>query len=170
MLIRRVRTLLNSYNRYKTINNKDEANGIIQDLKRLFGLTQEIEEWAKCSQLVEVRSVYDYGWGLRTQIWNKFRQVPDYLQMQSNWKEFFFMHPSCNKIYLDGYRIFLNNMKEFLEEMEQQGCPVEEISAFREAIATGWKKLPLQVIIKDKGIRLGKRAGQLCFRKFLSKK
>lgn len=170
MLINRVRTLLNSFNRYKTINNKEEANSIIQDLKRLFSLTPEIEVWAKRSQLVEVRSVYDYGWGLRTQIWNKFRQVPDYLQMQSNWKEFFFMHPSCNKIYLDGYRIFLNNMKEFLDEMEQQGCPVEEIFAFRDAVNAGWKDVPWLVLLKEKGRRLKRRVRQLCFQGSSSKK
>ena len=163
MLINRVRTLLNSFNRYKTINNKEEANGIIQDLKRLFGLTQDIEEWAKRSQLVEVRSVYDYGWGLRTQIWNKFRQVPDFLQMQSNWKEFFFMHPSCNKIYLDGYRTFLKNMKGFLDEMEREKYPVEEITAFREAVRGGWKGPPLQVLVKYKGIRLKRMVSHFRF-------
>lgn len=170
MLIRRVRTLLNSYNRYKTHNNEDEANGIIQNLKRLFSLTQEIEEWAKRSQLVEVRSVYDYGWGLRTQIWNKFRQVPDYLQMQSNWKEFFAIHPNVDNVYLNGYRFFLNDMKGFLDEMEQQGCPIEEISAFREAVNAGWKDVPWLVLIKEKGRRLKRRVRQICLQGSLSKK
>ena len=154
MLIHRVRTLLNSYNRYKTINNKDEANGIIQDLKRLFSLTQEIEEWAKRSQLVEVRSVFDYGWGLRARLWGDFRQMPDYLQMQSNWKEFFAIYPNVDNVYLNGYRFFLNDMKGFLDEMEQQGCPVEEISAFREAVNAGWKDVPWLVLFKEKGRRL----------------
>lgn len=154
MLVRRVGTLLNSYNRYKTINNKEEANGIIQNLKRLLGLTQEIEEWAKRSQLVEVCSVYDYGWGLKTRFGNKFRQAPDYLQMQSNWKEFFAKHPDCKTIYLYGYRSFLNDMKGFLDEMERKKIPVEEISAFRKAVRSGWKGLPLLVLLKGKGIRL----------------
>ncbi len=170
MLINRVRTLLNSFNRYKTINNKEEANSIIQDLKRLFSLTPEIEVWAKRSQLVEVRSVYDYGWGLRTQIWNKFRQVPDYLQMQSSWKSFFAKHPDCKTIYLYGYRSFLNDMKGFLDEMEQQGCPVEEISAFRDAVNAGWKDVPWLVLLKEKGRRLKRRVRQLCFQGSFSKK
>lgn len=150
MLIHCVRTHLNLFNRYKTNNNEDEANSIIQNLKRLFGLTPEIEVWAKRSQALEVRSVYDYGLGLRTQIWKKFRQIPDYLQMQSNWKEFFAKHPDCKTMYLYGYQYFLDDMKIFLNEMEREKYPVEEISAFRKAVRGGWKGIPLQVLIKYK--------------------
>lgn len=161
MLIHRVRTLLNSYNRYKTHNNEDEANSIIQDLKRLFGLTPEIEAWAKRSREVEVRSVFDYGWGLRARLGGEFRQTPDYLQMQSNWKEFFAKHPDCKTIYLYGYRSFLNDMKGFLDEMGQQGYPVEEVATFREAIHAGWKGVPLLVLLKEKGRRLNCKVDSL---------
>ena len=103
---------------------------------------------------MEVRSVFDYGLGLRVRLWGEFRQTPDYLQMQSNWKEFFAMHPDCKTMYLYGYRAFLNDMTGFLNEMEQQKYPVEEMAAFREAICTGWNGLPLLVLLREKGIRL----------------
>jgi hypothetical protein len=153
-LINCVKHHLNSFNRYKTNNNEDEANKMIQYLKQLFCLTPEIEAWAKRSQEVEVRSVFDYGLGLRVRLWGEFRQTPDYLQMQSNWKEFFAMHPDCKTMYLYGYRAFLNDMTGFLNEMEQQKYPVEEMAAFREAICTGWNGLPLLVLLREKGIRL----------------
>ena len=153
-LINCVKHHLNLFNRYKTNNNEDEANKIIQYLKQLLCLTPEIEAWAKRSQEVEVRSVYDYGLGLRARLWGDFHQTPDYLQMQSNWKEFFAKHPDCKTMYLYGYRSFLNDMKGFLDEMETQGYPVEKIAAFREAVSRGWKGLPLLVLLKEKGIRL----------------
>lgn len=165
MRINCVKTHLNLFNRYKTNNNEDEANGIIQNLMRLFGLTKEFQAWAESSQLVEVRSVYDYGLGLRTRLWKEFRQVPDYLQMQSSWKAFFSMYPNCNKLFLDGYRAFLGDMADFLNEMERGKHPVDEISAFREAIGAGWKNIPLQILVKEKGIHLRRT-----IRRVLSKK
>lgn len=139
-LVNCVKTHLNLFNRYKRNNNEDDANNIIQTLKRLFGLTKEIQAWAQRSPLVEVRSVYDYGLGLRTRLGKKFRQAPDYLQMQSSWKAFFGAHPGCGKLYRDGYRSFLKDMQGFLGEMERDNYPVEEISAFREAIHAGRKE------------------------------
>jgi len=153
-LVNCVKNHLNLFNRYKTNNNEEEANKVIQYLKQLFSLTPEIEAWAKRSQEVEVRSLYDYGLGLRARLWEEFRQTSDYLQMQSNWKEFFAKHPDCKTIYLYGYRSFLNDMKGFLDEMEREKYPVEEISAFRKAVRSGWKGLPLLVLLKGKGIRL----------------
>lgn len=169
MLISCARTHLNFFNRYKSNNNYEEANSIIQNLKRLFGLTKANQVWAKRSQVVEVRSVYDYGLGLKTQIWVKFRRTPDYLQMLSNWKEFFSMHPNCNKIFLEGYRSFLIDMRGFLDEMKWGEYPVEEISSFRKAVSAEWKDIPLQVRVKYKGIYLKRMVRHLYFRLFLPK-
>lgn len=92
------------------------------------------------------------------------------VEVQSNWKEFFAIHPNVDNIYLNGYRFFLNDMKGFLDEMEQQGCPVEEISAFREAVNAGWKDVPWLVLFKEKGRRLKRKIRQICLQGSLSKK
>ena len=160
-LVNCVKNHLNLFNRYKTNNNEEEANKVIQYLKQLFSLTPEIQTWAKQAKEVEVRSVFDYGLGLRSRLWGEFRQTPDYLQMQSNWKEFFAKHPDCKTIYLYGYRSFLNDMKGFLDEMGQQGYPVEEVATFREAIHARWKGVPLLVLLKEKGRRLNCKVDSL---------
>lgn len=161
MLTNCVKYHLNLFNRYKVNNNENEANKMIQYLKKLPRLTPESLVWAERSQVLEVRSVYDYDLGLRTRLWGDFRQMPDYLQMQSNWKEFFAKHPDIDEFYLNGYRSFLKDMTRFLDEMEPQGYLVEEIAAFRKAVHAGWKGVPLLVLLKEKGRRLNCKVDSL---------
>ena len=153
-LLNSIKYQLNLSNRSIASSNMDVANRIIDYVKDLFRLSPKIQSWAERSREVEVRSVCDYGLGLRARLWGEFRQPADYLQMQSSWKAFLAEHPNCDNLYIKGYRSFLNDMAGFVYEMEQDGCPDDRVAECRKAIRSGWRTLPLRVRVKDLEIRL----------------
>ena len=77
--------------------------------------------------------------------WHKFPKT--YLQMLTNWREFFDNHPELEEEYLGEYRSFIEDMRMFAHSEYCRGKDNNSV-ACRSAAKEEWKRLPLSYRIK----------------------
>ena len=136
----------------------DEAAAIIGNLRRMLGLTPIVKAWAERVRMLEIRAVYDYGAPLRAKLWGEYRQIGNYVQMLTNWREFFKAHPICNGLYLEGFEVFLGDARSFAEAMLQNGEKSGDMEKFKESLEYAWREMPARVRLRKwKRDRIGPR-------------
>ena len=136
---------LNTCNQLMADGQAEEAQRIPANLGSLLRLSPEIQSWAESSREVDVRGVFDYGVVLRPRLWGEYRTVPEYAQMQRNWRGFLEKHPDCASLYIAGYKSFLNDALVFIKEQKQNGVDRAEIAELKDAVEEGWRVLPFRV-------------------------
>ena len=137
-----VKYRVDACNQLMAMHCDEEAIDILANLRRMLVLMPEVKSWAERTRQLEVRAVCDYSAPLRLRHWGIYCKPENYVQMFRNWQAFFKAHPSCAKLYYEGFEAFADDAKAFVDGQEQNGIASEALSECKKMTEKGWRAMP----------------------------